>query len=161
MRREGVCEDRLFVVGNTIVEVLIEYKKFYETNYIFSKFKLPNKYAVLTLHRPANVDNPEELLKTLNILNEVGMMYDFQLVFPIHPRTGSKIQAKNLILKHLHFIERQGYIDFIALTVCSCSNLYIFSGGIQEEACILNKPCITLRENTERPETLQTRVRIS
>ena len=149
---EGIEENRLFVVGNTIVDALFGNLNKFENIDIISQFNLRRRYALVTLHRPANVDNQERISKIISILDDVGKNYDYQVVFPVHPRTKKRI-AKTALYNNIFFLDPLGYFEFLALMKNS-SLILTDSGGIQEEACVLNKPCITLRENTERPETL-------
>ncbi|MFA7057104.1 MAG: UDP-N-acetylglucosamine 2-epimerase, partial [Candidatus Cloacimonadales bacterium] len=113
-------------------------------------------YYLLTLHRPYNVDDPLKLGKILSLLNEL----DKQVLFPIHPRT-RKILENNLTeaLPNIRLIEPQGYLDFLILQQNS-AKIITDSGGIQKEACILKRPCITLRSETEWVETVESGVNL-
>ena len=116
----------------------------------------PNSYYLLTLHRPYNVDDPLKLGKILSLLNEL----DKQVLFPIHPRT-RKILENNLTetISNIRLIEPQGYLDFLILQQNS-AKIITDSGGIQKEACILKRPCITLRSETEWVETVESGVNL-
>ena len=111
------------------------------------------EYILMTSHRQENVDDK---VRFSNILNAVKAI-DFPVVYPIHPRAkamASKFGLLNKVPKHVMFIEPIGYLDFLQLEN-NARLIVTDSGGIQEEACILKKPCLTIRENTERPETVK------
>ena len=110
----------------------------------------PSRYVLLTLHRAESVDNPA----TLRSLSKYIAGINYDVIFPVHPRTRNNLMKYNIrIPKNLKMIEPVGYADFIAL-LQNCSVVLTDSGGVQEEAVILRKPCITLRTSTERQETL-------
>lgn len=156
LENEGIDSSKIFCVGNTIVDTLMDRR---ETAKIHTKalekFSLKlDEYYLLTMHRPSNVDDSKQLMNILITLNEVALRHDKIFLWPIHPRTKSKIQRENIdIPASIKICDPLGYIDFLSLIVNS-NMIFTDSGGIQEEACILQKPCITLRENTERPETI-------
>ena len=112
---------------------------------------------LLTLHRPSNVDTPQSLIKILRALKEVQKY--LKIIFPAHPRTRKNIQKLGLTgriarMKNLTVISSLGYLDFLAL-MCQARFVMTDSGGIQEETTVLKIPCLTLRENTERPVTVE------
>jgi UDP-N-acetylglucosamine 2-epimerase (non-hydrolysing) len=110
-----------------------------------------SEYCLVTMHRPSNVDNKEKLVYILDILNNLP----FKVVWPIHPRTLKnidKFELKGMIKEHI-ILEPLGYLDFITL-VSECKLVLTDSGGIQEETTYLGIPCITMRDNTERPSTI-------
>jgi len=150
--REGINENKIHFVGNTMIDSLMAYKDIAdEKSKILDELNLmPKKYAVLTIHRPANVDNKEEFAKLSNAILEIQNF--LKIVFPVHPRTKKNINdifnTPNIIIT-----EPLGYLDFLKLMMHSALIL-TDSGGIQEEATVLRVPCITLRENTERPSTI-------
>ena len=138
------------IVGNTIVESL---KK-------VTKKKINKNFFLLTLHRPETVDNKINFEKLLKNLNSLGKEFNTKFIFPIHPRTKKKISHKNIIkLDYFKIIKPVNYIEFISM-LRSCKIVFTDSGGIQEESYILNKPCITIRNNTERQITTKYRTNI-
>jgi UDP-N-acetylglucosamine 2-epimerase (non-hydrolysing) len=136
----------VYVMGNLIVDVC---KKINMGN--IEKFNLPKDFILLTLHRKENVDDVETLLKLQQKLQEIGQ---YQVVFPVHPRTTNLLKTNNIKFPtNVILIEPLGYSEFIGLL--NKSKLVLTdSGGLQEEAIILKKPCITFRNTTERPETI-------
>ncbi len=151
---EGFSPKKITITGNTIVDACLQNKE-YTNNKILKKNKLkPKNYFLLTLHRPETVDiksNLSEIIKTLNEISKESI-----IIFPIHPRTKSKIKKFNLKNKfsdNIKIIKPTNYLDFLSLLVNSKA-VFTDSGGIQEEACILKISCFTLRDNTERPETI-------
>ncbi len=153
LHQEGIEKNRIHFVGNVMIDSLINQLPYRPE---LNDFKMPalrglqkNKYALLTLHRPSNVDNPSVLSK---ICRELKFLYDeMPIVFPAHPRT--RIQLKNIDAQHLTICEPLGYREFLSLE--SHARLVITdSGGIQEETTFLGIPCITVRKNTERPITI-------
>jgi len=158
LRREGIADEKIHLVGNVMIDTLIKHRARAEASGILRELGLePAGYAVLTLHRPSNVDEPEVLAGILGALEVVA--HEMPLVFPAHPRTREKLRAFGLDgrlarLPGLRMIEPAGYLDFLKLM--SCARLvFTDSGGIQEETTILQVPCLTLRENTERPVTVE------
>lgn len=151
---ENIDKDKVFVVGNTIVDSIYQNIKF-SSESILNKLNINNKeYVLITLHRQENVDNKERLCNILKGLSLIYKNYSIPIVYPIHPRTKKMIEKFNFKLpKYIKIIEPVGYFDFLQLEK-NASIILTDSGGIQEEACILNVPCVTLRYNTERPETL-------
>jgi len=152
--REGISEEKIHLVGNIMIDTLLKFLPLAENSGILKKLNLKQQeYMLVTLHRPSNVDagcSLEKILKTLNQLSE-----KIQIVFPVHPRTLKSIHSCNLekYLKNIITTEPLGYLDFQRLM--SASKLVVTdSGGIQEETTVLKIPCITLRENTERPVTI-------
>lgn len=156
--KEGISKDRIFFVGNVMIDTLIRHKEKSEKSKILSKLKLSKKeYCAVTLHRPSNVDNKKSFESILFILDK--LQEKTKVVFPVHPRTRKNIELFKLnkkinSMKNLIITEPMGYLDFLCLM--SNSRLVLTdSGGIQEEATVLGVPCITLRNNTERPVTVE------
>lgn len=152
LRRSGISEDRIFFVGNTMIDTLIKHRPRFQQPEVWDKIGLRKKeYLVMTLHRPANVDQ-EEKLKSL-IQEIIDHTEGLPLVFPVHPRT--KIMLQNIGISHdrLHMIDPLGYLEFNYL-VERAKAVITDSGGITEETTVMGIPCMTLRDNTERPETI-------
>lgn len=149
LKREGHSEDSIFLVGNTMIDSLI-----YIMRKIPNNEKRAKNYILLTLHRPHNVDNKENLSNILSAVNEArdGM----EVIFPVHPRTRKNIEKFGLKdeLKEFTVLPPVGYRDFIKL-MKNAKLVITDSGGIQEETTYLGVPCITVRDNTERPITIE------
>lgn len=151
---------QVFVTGNTIVDAVFDIKnKIGQANRLLTKLGVEDgKYFLLTLHREENVDIRNIISSILDGIQAVSDRYNIPIIYPIHPRTQKRIIQFGLVekakqIKHLHLIDPLGYLDFILLLSRSRCVL-TDSGGVQEESCILKVPCITLRESTERPETI-------
>ncbi len=158
LRREGIAEEKVHLVGNVMIDTLLRHRERAERSTILDDLGLEARgYTVLTLHRPSNVDDPAVLGKLLDALEVVQR--DAPLVFPAHPRTRENLQRFGLAdrvasLPGLRLLEPVGYLDFLKL-LASARLALTDSGGIQEESTILQVPCLTLRENTERPVTVE------
>lgn len=152
LRALGVKEDKIFFVGNTMIDTLVKNLDRLRQPIFFSDFQLQKgKYFVLTMHRPSNVDEINSLLESLNSIVESA---DGNLVvFPIHPRTEKILAEASFENPILKMVEPMGYLEFNYL-VRNALGVITDSGGITEETTYLGVPCITLRENTERPETI-------
>lgn len=151
--REGIAKDKIYFVGNVMIDTLLKHKEKSDHSTILKQLDIkPHKYGVVTLHRPSNVDNRENLKNILDALKEIDR--DLPIIFPVHPRTREKIIEFGIDrLKGIIIIEPLGYLDFLKLMKES-RIVFTDSGGIQEETTVLRIPCITLRENTERPVTI-------
>lgn len=148
LQREGIASDKIFRVGNVMIDSLV---KLLPAAREKSRNDFPKHYALVTLHRPANVDDGDALKTILQSLLEVSR--ELTLLFPAHPRTRKRIFDLGLSAGQLRVLDPLPYIDFLALQ--SGARLVITdSGGIQEETTYLGVPCLTLRENTERPITV-------
>jgi len=146
LRFEGI-KDHVFVTGNLIVDIS---KKFSDVK-LQRKFKLDEESILLTLHRSENVDDKKSLKILIEKLNELS---EYKIIFPIHPRTKKNLKTSNIkIPKNVTVIDPLGYIEFLSI-LKQVKLVLTDSGGVQEEAIILNKPCITLRYTTERWETI-------
>jgi len=158
LRREGVDTARIHLVGNVMIDTLLRHRETADRSPILQTLGLePQGFAVLTLHRPSNVDDPQTLEKLLDALEVV--QEDMPIVFPAHPRTRAKLAAFGLgerleSMRGLRVLDPIGYLDFLKL-MASARLVLTDSGGIQEETTILQVPCLTLRENTERPVTVE------
>lgn len=156
LKREGIADSKVFFTGNIMIDSLLATLDIVKRSDILDKLKLqPRQYAVMTLHRPSNVDDPETLQYVLNTVAEVARKVP--VIFPCHPRTRNNISrfALDEVVKNssLTLIDPLGYVDFCRLTYES-KFVLTDSGGIQEETTYLQIPCITMRENTERPITV-------
>jgi UDP-N-acetylglucosamine 2-epimerase (non-hydrolysing) len=150
---EGEPASEVFLVGNIMIDSLLRHLPAARLERVADRIPVkPRAYAVLTLHRPSNVDVPETLARILSAVTTIAR--DMSIVFPIHPRTQQRIAGFGLALPEGVIVtEPLGYVDFLSLT----SNARIIltdSGGLQEESTALGIPCLTLRENTERPVTV-------
>jgi len=157
LKNEGINSDKIHLVGNVMIDTLLANREKSQGSAILEQLHLEKKkFVVVTLHRPSNVDSPDSFEKILAAF-EV-MEKDIKLIFPIHPRTRNNLEGTYLndrvkMMRNLILLEPVGYLDFLKLM--SHSALVITdSGGIQEETTILGIPCMTLRENTERPVTI-------
>jgi UDP-N-acetylglucosamine 2-epimerase (non-hydrolysing) len=153
LRREGVPDDRIHLVGNVMIDTLLAMRDLAERSRVLEELNLPSRgYAVVTLHRPANVDDPAVFGGLLQALSKIGD--EVPIVFPIHPRTRAAVEsAPGATANHIRLIDPLGYLDFMKL-VAHSKLVLTDSGGLQEETTILGVPCLTLRENTERPVTI-------
>jgi UDP-N-acetylglucosamine 2-epimerase (non-hydrolysing) len=156
LRHEGIDEGHIFYTGNVMIDSLVQYLPLINKVSVAGSFRTePGNYTLVTLHRPTNVDNTEKLADYLNMLNRIAEIQP--VIFPVHPRTRANIEKFGLQQKlnpSLHIIDPAGYIDFIAL-IKNASLIITDSGGIQEESTFLGVQCITCRENTERPVTVE------
>ncbi len=156
LRKEGIPDSKIFLVGDVMVDSLLHNKEKAEHSLVLSQMGLkPAGYAVLTLHRPSNVDESESLLKISQALREICRR--IPVIFPAHPRTKKNIERfafqNHFADERIRFIEPLGYLDFMKLMM-NARFMMTDSGGIQEETTVLNIPCLTLRNTTERPITL-------
>lgn len=153
---EGKSVSKVFVVGNTVVDAVQEHILLAEErSKIMQELNIKTKeFFLVTAHRPANVDDKEVLQKLTEGLEEVALKYNQPIVFPIHPRTQKMFDSfKIKISNNIKCTPPVGYFDMLLL-IKNAKLIFTDSGGLQEEACILRTPCVTLRDNTERPETL-------
>jgi len=153
--REGVDPDKIHFVGNVMIDSLHFYRPRAEQSRILEELSVtPQAYGVVTLHRPSNVDDPEVLSGILGSLAELGD--GCPMVFPVHPRTRKVIEDNKLDVPadRIRILAPIGYLDFAKLLI-HARLVLTDSGGIQEETTVLGVPCLTIRENTERPITLE------
>lgn len=158
LRREGVAEEKVFLVGNVMIDTLRRLLPQARARGGLQRYGLtPGGYGVVTLHRPSNVDDPQTLRRLLDVLIEVSGR--LPLVFPVHPRTQARIEKFGLADRFgqapkMVRLPPVGYLDFLEFT-SQARVIVTDSGGLQEEATALNIPCLTMRRNTERPITVQ------
>ncbi len=147
----GANSSSIHFVGNVMIDTLHQNLDRISAPNFWKEYDLEvGKYIILTLHRPANVDEEKSLVKLLRGID--NMVGDKKVIFPIHPRTKAILGATNLKLKNIIFVEPQGYLNFMYLIKNSFA-VITDSGGISEETTVLGIPCFTMRNNTERPET--------
>ena len=154
--REGIEEDRIYFVGNVMIDTLLAHRERARALDAPSTYGLSGPFGLVTLHRPANVDDSAAFAGLFSAFEIIAA--DMPLVFPVHPRTRTSLmasaQAQRLVASgRLKLLEPLGYLAFIGLLQAS-SVVFTDSGGIQEETTILGIPCLTLRNNTERPSTV-------
>ncbi|HZK76804.1 MAG TPA: UDP-N-acetylglucosamine 2-epimerase (non-hydrolyzing), partial [Candidatus Kapabacteria bacterium] len=161
LEHEGIANDRIFFVGNTMIDSVQKYLPNARAGFpkLAEKYAIESKkYALVTLHRPSNVDDPSSLSRFMELFD--GMQaFAPRILFPVHPRTRRRIEEFGLASRissnsRIALIEPIGYLDFLALQD-QAALVLTDSGGIQEETTALGVPCITLRENTERPITVE------
>lgn len=150
--KEGKKSNQIFFVGNVMIDTLLANKHRFFKPKVFEALNLEKKkYFVLTMHRPANVDEANILIALMDeIVNNVEGL---PIIFPIHPRTAKIFKELNIVADNLHIVNPMSYLEFNYM-VQNAKAVITDSGGITEEASIMNVPCITLRDNTERPETI-------
>ena len=159
LRREGVADAKVRLVGNVMIDSLHAILPYARAENAPGRLGLePGRYGLVTLHRPSNVDDPPTLAALVELLQELAA--ELPLVFPIHPRTAASARAAGIELpgedsaRGLRIVEPQPYIGFLGL-MADAAVVLTDSGGMQEETSVLGIPCLTLRENTERPVTLE------
>jgi UDP-N-acetylglucosamine 2-epimerase (non-hydrolysing) len=149
---QGHNQENIFFVGNTMIDTLIDQSpRFYKPKFWLEYNLEQNKYIVLTLHRPANVDDSKNLINILKTINDNtnGLL----VIFPVHPRTKNVLDQLDIDFSFIKFVSPQSYLEFNYLVKHSKA-VITDSGGISEEATMFNIPCMTMRDNTERPETI-------
>ncbi|MFZ4455586.1 MAG: non-hydrolyzing UDP-N-acetylglucosamine 2-epimerase [Bacteroidales bacterium] len=152
LRKAGVDEERIFFVGNVMIDTLLKnIPRFEKPSFFDSLTLIENNYIIMTLHRPANVDEADQL-KTL-IDEIITHSKGLPIIFPIHPRTAKIFNELGISASSLHIVEPLGYLHFNYL-VQHAKAVITDSGGITEETTVMGVPCLTLRDNTERPETI-------
>tara|TARA_Y100001968_G_scaffold265121_1_gene254206 strand:- start:158 stop:1261 length:1104 start_codon:yes stop_codon:yes gene_type:complete len=157
LRKEGVAEERIKFVGNIMIDSLFNNLERAKSSTIHSDMEIEKgAYGVLTLHRPSNVDDKEAFMRILDALEQIGER--ISLVFPLHPRTRARAEEFGLTARlesipNIVLTGPAGYLDFVAL-MAESKLVLTDSGGLQEETTALGIPCLTLRENTERPITV-------
>ena len=148
--REGISEEKIFVTGNTIVDAVYQNLNLTESvNFQFTN----DDYFLVTVHRQENTDNLKRLKGIIEGLKLVREYFNTPIVYPAHPRARKMINKYGIDTEGLNVIEPLDYLSFLKLE-SKAKLIFTDSGGVQEEACILRVPCVTLRYNTERPETI-------
>ncbi len=153
---EGIPDNRIFVTGNTIVDAICQNLKIAKEKNTLNELDIkPKDYFLVTAHRQENVDDPVRFAGILNGLEKLSKEFDTPVIYPIHPRSRKRIQEFGIKTNgSIRLIEPVDFLDFLQLE--SNARLVLTdSGGVQEETCILGVPCVTLRDNTERPETVE------
>lgn len=153
--KEKFAESRIVVTGNTIVDALFQNAELAEKS---AASQLPPRYALVTLHRPETVDNRDRMLSVLKALESLRKKLDAAIVFPIHPRTQQRLESYGISMASLadagiRTPKPMGFLEFIRHEK-NAALILTDSGGVQEEACVLKVPCVTIRTSTERPETV-------
>jgi UDP-N-acetylglucosamine 2-epimerase (non-hydrolysing) len=153
LKREGIAEEKIFLVGNVMIDTLVQFLPKAEGIFGGLKERLSlDRFGLVTLHRPSNVDDEAVFQPMLKVLDELSR--DLPLIFPVHPRTRDRwSQQLKQCNPNLQTVEPLGYLEFLALQK-HAAVVITDSGGIQEETSYLGTPCLTLRENTERPITI-------
>ena len=152
LRKAGVDNSRIFFVGNTMIDTLLKQLTCLRPPSFWAELNLQQgQYIVLTLHRPANVDSEKKLLQLLHAIADGAS--EFPVVFPVHPRTAKNLEELEGKISGIHYVDPQGYLEFNWL-VKHAKGVVTDSGGITEETTVIGIPCLTLRDNTERPETI-------
>lgn len=152
LRKSGIAEEQIFFVGNTMIDTLLHHRKDFFAPPVWDELGLEKGgYWVMTLHRPANVDE-QTILKTY--IDEIvkGSLSD-PVIFPVHPRTAKQLRELGITADNLQFVDPLSYLEFNFL-VERAKGVVTDSGGITEETTVMGIPCLTLRDNTERPETI-------
>ncbi len=148
LHREGIAAEKVHLVGNVMIDTLVQFLPIARA----IKSSLPQGYALVTLHRPANVDDPQMLQKILSALGALSR--DLPVIFPVHPRTRRAIQEFGLQADGIQLMDPVSYLEFLGMQ-CRAAVVITDSGGIQEETTYLGIPCLTVRPNTERPITTE------
>ena len=153
---EGIPEDKIFVTGNTIVDSIYQNLETAKgsASIIKTLALKPKEYFLVTIHRQENVDNRAKFASILEGLDRVAAEFETPVIYPIHPHSRKRIAEFGLQSRRLMLVEPVDFFSFLQLE-SSAKLILTDSGGVQEEACILSVPCVTLRDNTERPETLE------
>jgi UDP-N-acetylglucosamine 2-epimerase (non-hydrolysing) len=154
---EGVSASKIHRVGNVMIDTLRRFEERCRSSKILEEIGVPTRgYALVTLHRPSNVDRRDDIERIVTVLE--GLSRRLPVVFPIHPRTRARMEGEGMAGRiearpGIHLRQPEGYIDFLRL-MSSARIVLTDSGGIQEETTVLGVPCLTLRPNTERPITI-------
>jgi UDP-N-acetylglucosamine 2-epimerase (non-hydrolysing) len=151
LEKLGMSKSNILFVGNVMIDTLLKNENRFKKPDLWNDKKLSNqKYLVMTLHRPSNVDEEKQLKKLITQIVALGKNYP--IIFPVHPRTQKLLNELNLNFENLHYVNPMGYLEFNYLAKHALA-VITDSGGVTEETTVMNVPCITLRDSTERPET--------
>jgi len=153
---EGIKKEKIYVTGNTIVDALYQNLKLTDSDQVLKNLGIKTKnYFLVTVHREENTNNVTRLKSILKGLESISKIFNKEVIYPIHPRTKKMLEKYRILVSNsVRLIEPVGYIEFLGLEK-NAGLILTDSGGVQEEACILDVPCVTLRDNTERPETIK------
>jgi UDP-N-acetylglucosamine 2-epimerase (non-hydrolysing) len=157
LRAEGIADDKIHFVGNVMIDSLLEHRQRAAGRPVLQHFSLePRGYALCTLHRPSNVDTPVAAANTVRAVQHIAAR--IPVLLPVHPRTRARLSEFGMLQAleqspGVSLTEPLGYLDFLAL-MDSARLVFTDSGGVQEETTVLGVPCLTFRENTERPITV-------
>jgi UDP-N-acetylglucosamine 2-epimerase (non-hydrolysing) len=153
---EGLAKEKIFVTGNTIVDAVFQNLEIADRKRdVMNDLELkPKNYFLVTAHRQENVDNSARFAWILRGLRNIAEEFGFPLIYPVHPRSKKQIERFGLKADEVRFIEPVDFLSFLQLEK-NAKLVLTDSGGVQEEACVLNVPCVTLRDSTERPETVE------
>lgn len=153
LRKSGISDEQIFFVGNTMIDTLLKQMHRFTKPEVWDQVQLrENEYFVITLHRPANVDQEEDLKFLLDEI--ISLSRGLPIIFPVHPRTAQRLAGLGIEAPNLYMIEPLSYLEFNYL-VKYAKAVITDSGGITEETTVMGIPCMTLRNNTERPETCE------
>ncbi len=155
LRGEGIAEEKITVTGNTIVDAVYQNIKLArkQGNALGALHLTPKEYFLVTLHRQENVDNRARFTSIMEGLNKLAANFNLPIVYPIHPRSRKMMTEFDLTPGKITLVDPLDFLGFLQVE-SNARLIFTDSGGVQEEACILNVPCVTLRDNTERPETI-------
>jgi UDP-N-acetylglucosamine 2-epimerase (non-hydrolysing) len=152
LQKNGISSDRIHFVGNTMIDTLMKQEQNFQQPAIWKEAGLKaGQYFVLTLHRPSNVDAEQKLKELLDTI--IKGSKGLPIIFPVHPRTAKNLQSLGIHTDHLFMTDPMSYLEFNYL-VKHAKAVITDSGGITEETTVMRVPCMTLRNNTERPETV-------
>jgi UDP-N-acetylglucosamine 2-epimerase (non-hydrolysing) len=156
LTNEGLSPDRITVTGNTIVDAVQDHMQVArDERDLRERFDLGNRFGLLTAHRQENVDDSERFQSLLDGVGQAADAHEMPVLYPIHPRARQRIEEYDLdVPSRISVVEPLDFLDFLAAED-EATVVFTDSGGVQEETCILGTPCVTLRDNTERPETVE------
>jgi UDP-N-acetylglucosamine 2-epimerase (non-hydrolysing) len=155
LNKEGVLENRIFVTGNTIVDMVNEYSNFIQRDDMSGMLGLkPKRYILVTAHRRENIEDKDRFNSIIEAIKYVSKDYDLPIVYSMHPHSEIMIKKFGINTDGIMIIQPPNFANFLQLEKFA-RLILTDSGGVQEESCVLGVPCVTLRDNTERPETIE------